>query len=148
LMAEEVVRPAVVDAKTARDALELAIPKILPAIKRKVPKKIWKAPALLGQPLYETKMMDPAVLARRKDKIEKLTDDDWRNPYIEKGGPIIGPRVKAALPKYETKVDPYLKAIAAVELPPRVVDPMENIENRVKPIVAALVAKKEELGGS
>jgi len=142
------VRPAVVDAKTARDALEAAIPKILPAIKRKVPKKKWKPPALLGQPLYETKMTDPEVLKKRYDKIEAMTDNDWRDPYIKKGGPIIGPRVKDALPKYETKVDPYLRAIAEVELPPRVVDPMENIENRVKPIVAALVAKKEELGGS
>jgi len=143
---EEKVRITPVDASTAREALKAALPKIAASIKRKVPKKKWKDPALVGQALYETMMMDKEVLARRKDAIEKKTDDDWRKAMIDKAAPIIAGRID--LEKYERNIAPYLSALAAVELPPREVDPMTNIENRLKPIVEALIAKKEELKGS
>jgi len=135
-----------VDAATAKEALRKALPTIADAIKRKVPKKKWKDPALVGQSLYETKMADPEVLARRKKSIEKLTDDFWRDAMIKKAAPIIAGRID--LEKYEKNIAPYLSVLATVELPPREVDPETNVLNRLVPIVKALVAKKEELRGS
>jgi len=41
---------------------------------------------------------------------------------------------------------PYKAALEAVDLPQKTGDPMTNIDQRLKPIVAALVAKKEEEG--
>jgi len=37
--------------------------------------------------------------------------------------------------------------LAALEIPERVVDPMENIDNRVKAVVEALIAKRKEVKG-
>jgi hypothetical protein len=41
---------------------------------------------------------------------------------------------------------PYREALVAVELPPKVADPMANLMNRAGAVVKALVDKKKEIG--
>jgi len=107
----------------------------------------FKEAALAGQELYEAKMADPVVLARRAKALERITDADWKTPSLTKGVPRIGPGVTAAVDKQARNWSPYRAAIEGVTLPPKTVDPMANIDSRLKPIVAALVAKKREILG-
>ena len=106
----------------------------------------WKGPALEAQALYEEQMSNPAVLARRASGIEKVSNTDMQNAMREKGAPVIGSRMAAADGKWGTGWSPYKAALEAVDLPQKTGDPMTNIDQRLKPIVAALVAKKEEEG--
>jgi len=106
----------------------------------------WKGPALEAQALYEEQMSNPAVLARRATGIEKTTNEQMKAAMLAKGAPVIGSRMAAADGEWGSGWSPYKSALEAVDLPTRVGDPMTNIDQRLKPIVAALVAKKEEIG--
>jgi len=106
----------------------------------------WKGPALEAQALYEEQMSNPAVLARRASGIEKTTNEQMKAAMMAKGAPVIGSRMAAADGAWGSGWSPYKAALEAVDLPAKTGDPMTNIDQRLKPIVAALVAKKEEEG--
>jgi len=106
----------------------------------------WQGPALEAQALYEEQMMRAEVLARRASGIQKVSNSEMQTAMREKGAPVIGSRMAAADGKWGTGWSPYRSALEAVDLPPKTSDAMTNIDNRLKPIVAALVAKKEEEG--
>jgi len=132
----------------AKKHLEQAVAVIPDRYESAVRVATWKAPAIEAEDLYAD-MMQVVISERRRAKgIEKKTDDDWRKAAVEKGKPIIGTRIRGALDLYATNWAPYRSAIEAVVLEPRTVDPMANIDRRVKPIVSALIAKKKELMGS
>lgn len=105
----------------------------------------WQTESLEGQDLYEERMRDDAVLKRRASGIEKVSDESWRRDTIAKGRGIIGARMKAASDKQVAGFRPYREALLAVDLPPRVADPMQNLINRAGAIVTALANKKAEL---
>jgi len=106
----------------------------------------WKGPALEAQSLYEEQMSNPAVLARRATGIEKTTNEAMKAAMLAKGAPVIGSRMAAADGDWGAGWSPYKSALEAVDLPAKTGDAMTNIDQRLKPIVAAMVAKKEELG--
>jgi len=110
------------------------------------PGVIWQGPAVEGQALFEEKMRDPAVLARRSKNIQKVSDAEFRTALSEKGAPILASRMSSAAGDQAAGYAPYRTALEAVNLPKRTADPMSNIDNRLKPIVSALVAKKAEVG--
>lgn len=87
-------------------------------------------------------MSNPAVLARREIGINKVSDAEWRNDAITKGAPVIQTRMVAAASKQAANFEPYRRALEAVTLPPRTGDPIQNVQNRVIPIVQALVNTK------
>ncbi len=70
----------------------------------------------------------------------------WQEGAIGKGVQRFGPGVALAAPRYESGFAPYHRAIEALTLPPRFArrDP-RNLE-RVKAVVAAMVATKERGG--
>ena len=103
--------------------------------------------AIKGQELYEAKMSDPAVLARRAKALARLSDEDWRKAALEKGKERIGRGMAFGAEKWAKEWRPYAEALAALELPPRSVDPMANIDNRLKAVVSTLVEKKKEIKG-
>jgi len=107
----------------------------------------WKTPALEGQELYETKLSDATVRARRAKAIEAMSNEDWRKPAIDLGARRIGTGMKAKVDKHKKKFAPFHSALAALELPKRGPTWEENIENRLKAVVSTLVAKKKELLG-
>ena len=70
----------------------------------------------------------------------------WSEGAITKGVARFGPGVALAQSRYESGFAPYHQAIASLTLPPRFArrDP-RNLE-RVKAVVAAMVATKERIG--
>lgn len=107
----------------------------------------WQAEAIEGQALYEEQMRRDEILRRRSRGIEKVSDEAWRTKAIDKGKPVIGTRMKAASGDMVSGFRPYREALLAVDLPPRVADPMQNLLNRAGAVVLALVNKKKEIAG-
>jgi len=106
----------------------------------------WKDPAIAGQALYETKMQDPQVLARRNKGINKVSDDDWRKATDEKGSGVIAARMKAASGDQAAGFEPYRAALESMTLQPRTADPAQNVLNRVTPIAVKFAQIKNEQG--
>jgi len=93
--------------------------------------------AKAAQGLYVERMSDSNVLARRMTGLNKVTDADWQNGAMNKGAARIGAGMEAAASKQAANYEPIAQALEAVQLPPRTADANTNIDNRVKPIVAA-----------
>lgn len=107
----------------------------------------FKEDAIAGQTLYEAKMTDPTILARRKAKLEKISDADWKTPALKKGSVRIGPGMVAAVKKQSDGFEPYRSELEGITLPEKTTDPLTNVTNRVGAIAVALAErKKRELG--
>jgi len=107
----------------------------------------WKERALAGQTLYEEKLADPTIRARRAKAIEKVSNEDWRKNAADIGAKRIGEGMRAKVDKHKAKYKPFRDALAALTLPEKVADPMANIDNRLKAVVSTLIeTKKAELG--
>lgn len=111
-----------------------------------IPGIAWQAAAVDGQDLYEAQMRDSEVLARRAKNIAKVSDSSFQSAMEKKGAPVIASRMADAADKQAANFAPYKSAIEGVSLPDRTADAMTNIDQRLKPIVAVLVAKKKEIG--
>lgn len=100
----------------------------------------WRKPAIDGEELFKSEMSKVIAEGRRKKAIEKLTDEDWREPSIRKGVPVIGERIRGALDDYEKNFGPvYAEVGKAVKtLKPKTPDFKTNILNRVTPVVEAM----------
>ena len=103
--------------------------------------------SIKGQALYEAKMSDPAILARRAKALARLTDEDWRKAALEKGKARIGSGMLAGADKWEREFKPYADALGALALPDKTPDPMANIDNRLKAVVKTLVETKKRIKG-
>lgn len=99
----------------------------------------WKAAALGGQQLYEERMRDPQVLGKRARSLEKVNEQDWKNKASTIGSTRIAAGMQANSQKQADNYEPIAEALRGVSLPTRSADPMQNIDNRVKPIVQAAV---------
>lgn len=106
----------------------------------------WQRAAIDGQGLYVARMTDPSVLARRASKIGKVSDGEFKDAAIKKGGPIIGSRMRDAAPKQAREWAPFRSALEGLSLPPRSPDPMANVDARLKPVVRTLVDTKRTTG--
>lgn len=99
----------------------------------------WQGPASSDQAEanFAAGVQDAISNKTRQAKIRGMTNQDWQNNAISKGGTIIGARMKDAAPKYERNFAPIHQAVEAAvgTLPPRTIDPMTNIDNRLKRIV-------------
>lgn len=106
----------------------------------------WQAEAQAGQALYVQQMQNPEVLDRRSKGIGKVSDTHFKQALRDKGAPVIAGRMQAAAGKMAQGFAPYRAALEGVSLPPRSADPMQNVDNRVKPIVQAMVDTKKAQG--
>jgi len=80
-----------------------------------------------------------AVASRlRAKKLESVTDADWKKAASEKGAARIVAGMKASENKFVKGMSQNLATIQSVVIPSRTQDPMANIDNRLKPIAAAL----------
>jgi len=105
--------------------------------------KDWQGPAIAAEELWAAKVAEAAAAKRRARRIAEVTNEQWKTAAAEKGSARIGPGMAAAKEKYAKGMAAVLETIRNVSLPPRTTDPMANIDNRVKPIVAALKKLKE-----
>lgn len=99
-----------------------------------------------AQDAYVAKMSDAAVLALRKKKLEKLSDEDFKAAVRKGGAGMYSSAALAKSAKAKKGVGPYLDVLREVVpgLEPRGTDIDANIDNRVKPIARALHEKKME----
>jgi len=104
----------------------------------------FKEKALAGQTVYEQRMRDANVLARRQKGLEKISDEDWKRGALNKGAKRIGQGMQASQDKFGTGIGKVIGALQEVDLPPRTADPEQNVLNRVLPIVRRLAKLKEE----
>ncbi len=99
----------------------------------------WKEKALSGQDLYVQQMQNQDVLNRRATGLQKVSDAEWKNKASSLGTQRIASGMQGAADKQAANYEPIAEALRNVSLPARSADPMQNIDNRVKPIVAAAV---------
>lgn len=86
-----------------------------------------------------------AVQAKsRQAGVRRVGDVAWRTGALNKGVSRIGPGLSEALPKYRENFGKVYTAIlsAVNSLPARTIDPMQNIDRRLKPVVTAAMAAK------
>ena len=85
----------------------------------------------------------------RQAGVRRAGNESWQQGSINKGAPIIGQSIQDSLSKWETNFErPYSAVIRQLsQLPPRTLDANQNIDRRLKPIVATWQANKVR-GGS
>lgn len=110
-------------------------------------KASWEDPASSPQAEanYSAGVSEAIAEGRRVTGIHAAGDTKYRKGCAEKGAPVIGGRITAALSTYRTEFSPILGAMNAASdaAPPRTRDPMANIDARLKPVVAAAIAAKK-----
>ncbi|MEM3675408.1 MAG: hypothetical protein QXG08_08065 [Candidatus Methanomethyliaceae archaeon] len=138
-----------VDVEAAKQSFEEIIPKIPDRYARKIKKAKWKERAASeeAEKLWADKVAEAAARMRRKKRLEKVSEEEWRKAATELGGKRIGESLKIKLDKWHRNWLPYAETLKGLELPPKTADPMENIDRRTKAVVSALIKKKEELYG-
>ena len=81
----------------------------------------------------------------RREGIMGVTNAQWQQAAINKGGPRITSGIQAGIDKYIRNFGPVLQAITAAvaALPPRTTSAQQNVTNRLLPIIKA---EKEAVG--
>ncbi len=104
-----------------------------------VEKADWFGPASSNQAEtnYAAGVSDAVAKKRRQTQIKKISNEDWKSAAREKGAPVIGTRITAALPKWEANWGPMYDQVQSkvAALPPKTVDFRANITARLIPVV-------------
>jgi len=103
----------------------------------------WKDSAIKGQALYEQRMQDQKVLARREKGLQQVSDEQWRAKAANVGASRIAQGMQASTDKRTRNYEPYRAAIEGISLPDRTGDAEQNVINRVVPIARTLRAVKD-----
>ena len=106
----------------------------------------WAGPAASDQAEanYAAGVQAAVTAKSRAAGVQKAGNSKWRNNSVAKGASVIGARIQASLSLYTTNFQPVLNAMnaAADAAPPRTLDPVANIANRLVPVVKAAIAAK------
>ena len=102
------------------------------------------AKGIAAEDLYAARTQEAIQNKSRAKGLAKVSDEQWRAAALEKGAARIGTGMNAAKQKFATGMSEVLATIQSVTLPPRTSDPIANVDNRVKPIVAALANLKRK----
>lgn len=118
------------------------------AYKEKISKVTgWKEAAVAAEDLWAAKMQEAISAKRRAKALEGVSDDEWKRKAMTLGAERIARGMAENADKRKKNYEPYRTALEAVDLPPRTADPLANVDNRVKPIVKALVETKKSIKG-
>jgi len=101
------------------------------------------AKAIDGEALYAAKIQEAVSKGSRAKGLAKVSDEDWRKAALDKGASRIATGMTAGKEKFASGMGQVLSVIESVSISPRTADPIANVDNRVKPIVAALHKMKE-----
>lgn len=95
----------------------------------------WAGPAASDQAErnYASGVGAAVASKKRQTAVKAVSNTDWQNAAVNKGGAIIGQRITASLAKQSANWAPiYAKVQTDVsKLPPRTTDFNANIQNRV-----------------
>lgn len=95
----------------------------------------WHDAAMGGQKKYEDKMSNPDVLKRRAQKLETVTQEEWKRRTLKLGPERIGKGMEANADKRKRNYEPVRAGLDGFEIPDSVADTDTNIDNRLKPVV-------------
>lgn len=133
-------------AAEAREHLRDIVPRIGDRYKSATARAEWSVAAASeeAETNFSTRMSEVLATKKRQTRCREVGDSSYRMGCATKGAPIIGARISAALDKYMTNFGQvYTPVLAVVDaLPRRGIDAMANIDNRLKPTVAAWIANK------
>lgn len=125
----------------ARANFEAAIAYIPARYEAGVKKADWAGPAGSEQAEanYAAAVQNAISKKSRQAGVRSVPNAEWQNAAATKGAPIIGGRIRAALGKWLSEWGPqYDQVRSTVDgLPPKTVDYIANINNRLVPTVAA-----------
>jgi len=112
------------------------------------PNKIDAATSASAQKNYEDAMRDAKVLARRVTNLKKVSEADLNAAMQAKGQARYSEGTSAGANKAAARVEPYLVELDRIvpTLPAAGRDGVQNVTNRVIPIVKALQDKKAQIG--
>jgi len=99
--------------------------------------------AIAGEANYAAGVSQAVAEGSRAKGLAKISDADWKKAAKEKGAARIAAGMKAGEAKFSAGMSKNLATIQSVTIPPRTQDGMANIDNRLKPIAAALMAQKK-----
>ncbi len=125
----------------ARANLEASVTYIPDRYKAGVARADWATPAGSDQAEknFADKMSQVIAKKTRQSRIKQVSNSEWQGRAVEKGGAVIGERIRAAIDKQAAKWAPiYDRVVADVQrLPARTVDFRTNITQRVVGTVEA-----------
>lgn len=94
-----------------------------------------------AEDLWAARVQEAASRRAREAGLADVSDADWKKAAIEKGAARIGAGMNASKEKFGRGMGEVLSTLQGVSLPARTADPLANVDNRVKPIVSALVER-------
>ena len=107
----------------------------------------WQGPASSDQAEsnYADGVQRAVARGARREGIMGVTNQQWQQAAINKGGPRIVGGITESIEKYTRNFGPILAAItsAVAALPPRTTSAQQNVQNRLIPIIRA---EKEAAG--
>ena len=99
----------------------------------------WQGPASSEQAEqnYSTGVQRAVADGTRRAGILDVTNQQWQQAAVSKGGGVIGQRIADAVPKSIQNFGPILAAMsqAQANLPPRTTSASQNVTNRLLPII-------------
>ena len=93
--------------------------------------------SIAAQGLYEAKMSDPNVLARRAAKLANVTDEEWRKAASTVGAERIGKGMLAKSDKRKKNYESTRTALDGLSLPDKTTDWRANLANRAGAVIEA-----------
>jgi len=112
------------------------------------PRRDWAGATAAAEPAYEAGVTQAIAKKRFGKGVKKAGTEAWSRGATEKGTARWGPGVTLAQDKYARNFAPFRDAIERVTLPPRFARRDPRTLMRVKAIVAALSAAKQQRLGS
>lgn len=126
----------------ARDNLESSLATIQPRYIQGVESAEWLSPTVSQQAEDNYRQgVDESIAAdRRRAGARRAGDQGYKDGALGKGARNIVPGIRANLDKYLTNIGPSMARVEAVKrtLPAKTRDANTNIDQRLKPVVAAL----------
>lgn len=107
----------------------------------------WKSKAAsdTAEEKFSSAMQEVISDALRQAGVRDKDNSDWQNPAVEHGAAVIADRIRDAIGDYNSNFGPILDAMnsAAETAPEKTLDPMRNIDERLKPVVQAAIEAAE-----
>lgn len=108
------------------------------------PRRDWATAASAAESAYENGVQQAIAKKRFGKGVKAAGTDKWQRGSVEKGTARWGPGVTLAQDIYARNFAPYRDAIERATLPPRYARRDPRNLDRVKAIVNALIAAKEQ----
>lgn len=99
--------------------------------------------AIEAENLYAAKVQEAISKGSRVKGLQKTSTAEWKAKALSKGAARIATGMTESKDKFARGIGEVISVIEGVSIAPRTADPMANVDNRVKPIVAALAAMKK-----